>query len=895
MTSPTFAGAARISGLRTRIASDLWHAIWHHRARVLAAVSLLLLAKAAAVAVPLLLKDIVDALGNVTSRPAAIPILLLFGYAVVRFASNALSEVRDMTFVQVTQRTVADYTARTFAHLHHLGARFHSQRETGSVVRDLEKGTAGIGYLLGVAVFTIVPTLIEIASVLAIVVSKYGGGFTLIIFATFAVYAGYTIVFTRRRVRVQRRMNALEAQANSRIVDSLLNYDTVKYFAREDFECKRLDQVLQQRQDAGIENQYALSTLHIGQSACIGAGIAAVMLLAGQHVVSGAMTVGDLVLINAYIIQVSLPLNTLGFVFREANDAMTNVERLFALLDARGQAGEDGDVAAAQPLVVRGGEIRFEHVDFSYEPSRRILWDVSFRIEPGQTVAVVGGSGSGKSTLARLLFRLYQPDAGSIKIDGQDLRLVTQRSLRAALGIVPQDTILFNDTIAYNIGYGREDATKADIIAAARGAQLGEFIERLPDAYDTRVGERGVRLSGGERQRVAIARALLKQPPIVVFDEATSALDTRSERAIQQELMRVAEHRTSLIIAHRLSTVVDADRILVMEHGRLVEQGTHASLLEKGGVYAQMWALQAQQRELERAEQRFALLPINVGALVDNVLDALQEVAVRHQASLFKRITDDNVIVTGDAATLRRFIWQLCCTGIEAGGAGSRIEVSVARHDNDARVSICTPDLETPELSLLDLESLQAVLEEQRGYILRSRDDVGSTIHITLPLRAVAELPAADGLAPQPLQALGAARLEGVRVACVDDHEEARDALSALLTSAGAQVAAFKSGQALLDYLGRTRRDDWPAVMVCDIDLGEENGYSMMARVKQLEAACPDDTACRIEAIALSGYSSEHERARAVEAGFRGYLTKPVKAIDLIAALRALATHSRRN
>ncbi|MEJ2768660.1 ABC transporter transmembrane domain-containing protein [Mycetohabitans sp. B46] len=891
MTSSTFASAARISRLRARIATDLWHAIWRHRGRVLAAVSLLLLAKAAAVAVPLLLKDIVDALGNVTSRPAAIPILLLFGYAVVRFASNALSEVRDMTFVQVTQRTVADYTARTFGHLHQLGARFHSQRETGSVVRDLEKGTAGIGYLLGVAVFTIVPTFIEIASVLAIVISKYGGSFTLIIFAAFAVYASYTVVFTQRRMRVQRRMNALEAQANSRIVDSLLNYDTVKYFAREDFERKRLDQVMQQWQEAGIENQYALSTLHIGQSVCIGAGIAAVMLLAGQHVVSGAMTVGDLVLINAYIIQVSLPLNTLGFVFREANDALTNVERLFALLDAHDKAGEDGDAAAAQPLVVRGGEIHFEHVDFSYEPGRRILWDVSFRIEPGQTVAVVGGSGSGKSTLARLLFRLYQPDAGSITIDGQDLRLVTQRSLRAALGIVPQDTILFNDTIAYNIGYGREDATKADIIAAARAAQLGEFIERLPDAYDTRVGERGVRLSGGERQRVAIARALLKQPPIVVFDEATSALDTRSERAIQQELMRVAEHRTSLIIAHRLSTVVDADRILVMEHGRLVEQGTHASLLEKGGVYAQMWALQAQQRELERTEQRFALLPINVGALVDNVLDALQEVAVRHQASLFKRITDDNLIVTGDAATLRRFIWQLCRTGIEAGGAGSRIEVSVARHDNDARVSICTPDLETPELSWLDLESLQAVLEEQHGYILRSRDDAGSTIHITLPLRAVAELPAADGLAPQPLQALGSAQLDGVRVACVDDHEEARDALSALLTRAGAHVTAFGSGQALLDYLGHTRRDDWPAVMVCDIDLGEENGYSMMARVRQLEAARPDGARHRIEAIALSGYASEYERARAVEAGFRGYLTKPVKAVDLIAALRALATH----
>ncbi|MBN4665225.1 ATP-binding cassette domain-containing protein [Pandoraea nosoerga] len=718
--------------VRWQIATYLWQAVRAHGWRVVIALALLLAAKLASVSVPVLLKRIVDELG--TPTPAMLPVFLILGYAIVRFLSNAFNEVRDVAFSEVTQRTVADLTVKTFSHLHHLSARFHAQRETGAVIRDMEKGTTAVGFLLGVSLFAIVPTVVEIAMILAIIVRNYGGGFLAIIAVTFLSYAAWTAYATRRRMRMQKQVNALEAVQSSRIVDSLLNADTVKYFARESFETERLRVVADDWAKAGVANQSALSALHIGQSACIGAGIAAVMLLAGQHVMTRAMTIGDLVLINAYIIQVSLPLNSLGFVFRETNDAISNIERLFALLFARGRPDEDNDARDARALVVTGGAIEFSGVDFSYEPGRQLLHDVSFRVGSGQTVAIVGGSGSGKSTLARLLFRLYQPDAGTIRIDGQDLREVTQQSVRDAIGIVPQDTILFNDTLAYNIAYGRPGATRADVVKAARSAQLAPFIEALPDAYETRVGERGMRLSGGERQRIAIARALLKRPPIIVFDEATSALDTRTERAIQVEMMQLAEQRTSLLIAHRLSTVVGADWILVMDRGRIVEQGRHDDLLARGSVYAQLWHLQEQQRELEQVERRVVMRPVRLVPFVEGVLDALREPLLEHRTELNREMATDDPVVTIDAPGMHHLLWEILRFAVEMTGQGGRLDVRVMHGATEAAIVLGSPLFDAPELSLLDFTAIQASLEQHGAYLTRTHDDEGVTLRITLPL-----------------------------------------------------------------------------------------------------------------------------------------------------------------
>ena len=578
------------------ITQDLWRLLYSYRWRIGAAVVFLILAKVATVTVPLILKRIIDEL----SRPAQLmelPIYLLVGYAVVRFSSTLFNELRDMLFSRVSQSTVAAYAHKTFVHLHSLGARFHSQRRTGGLLPDIDRGTAGIAFLLGAGLFTLVPVLVEIGMVLTIMLARYSGWFAVIIALTFLVYSSFTLYFTARRTIFQRRVVRLDSQAKSRLADSLINTDTIKYFTNENVESRHFRGIMRRWTDAAVRNQKALFILHVGQSAIIAVGVGAIMLLAGDAVFRGEMTVGDLVLINAYVLQVCLPLNALGFAYREVKDALVNVERLFGLLREKPEIVQ----RASQPaLQVSGGGVTFENVCFHYEPERTILFDVSFTIPPGKTLAVVGGSGSGKSTLARLLLRFYDPITGRILIDGQDISEVRTDSLRQAIGVVPQDTILFNESIAYNIGYGRYGASREEVIEVARAAHIHDFIESLPEQYDTLVGERGVKLSGGERQRIAVARAMLKNPPILSFDEATSALDSSSEHAIQRELDRLSADRTTLIIAHRLSTIVDADEIVVLERGHIVERGSHTELVRRRGIYAQMWLLQ-QRREEETA------------------------------------------------------------------------------------------------------------------------------------------------------------------------------------------------------------------------------------------------------------------------------------------------------
>ena len=582
---------------KVSVMQDLLKVVAPYRWRIAAAVVLLVLAKISTVLVPLLLKRIIDELSQ-PQMLKALPIYLLAGYALLRFSSTLFNELRDLVFSRVTQRTVANYAQMTFEHLHLLGARFHAKRRMGGLLPDIDRGTAGIAFLLGVGLFTLVPTLIEIALVLGIITSRYHAWYAGFIMLTFLVYTGFTIVFTARRTIHQRRVNRLDSSAKSRLADSLINYDTVKYFTNETVEARRFEDILRHWTEAAVANQKALFTLHVGQSAIIACGVAAVMLQAGSDVMAGRMTVGDLVLINAYVLQVCLPLNALGFVYREARDAWVNAERLFDILHERPEMEEPRGMAALSP---GHGEVVFEHVSFSYEPSRPILRDVSFRIPPGATLAVVGGSGSGKSTLARLLLKLYPPAEGRILVDGQDIARVSATSVRAMIGVVPQDTVLFNDTIGYNIAYGRVGASQEETINAAKAAHIHELITTLPGQYDTEVGERGVTLSGGERQRIAVARAVLKNPPILIFDEATSALDSASEHAIQQELNRLSQNRTVLMIAHRLSTVVDADEIIVLEQGRVVERGSHEQLLGKHGAYARLWQLQQREDMDQRA------------------------------------------------------------------------------------------------------------------------------------------------------------------------------------------------------------------------------------------------------------------------------------------------------
>jgi ATP-binding cassette subfamily B protein len=664
--------------------------------RVFVALSLLVLSKLANVSVPLVLKEIIDAMDK-SHAVLVVPVFLVIGYGVLRMLSTLFGELRDAVFAKVTQRAIRRVALQVFEHLHSLSLRFHLDRQTGGVSRDIERGTRGIGFLLNFMLFNILPTLLEIGLVAAILFSKYNVWFAVITFVTLLIYIAFTLFVTEWRMVVRRSMNDLDSKANSRAIDSLLNYETVKYFGNEKYEARRYDENMQHWEIAAVRNTTSLAYLNAGQSFIVALGITGLMLLAADGVAKGTMTLGDLVLVNVFMIQLYMPLHFLGFVYREIRHALADMEKMFSLLhehreiadapDAQAlsvgkaevrprhgaaeptgagvaashllpqsagyasnvsevrprhgaaeptgagvaashllpqSAGYASNVSevrprhgAAEPTGVGANsfaltgdgrmnsplhasnvsEVRFEQVCFGYAPDRQILFDVSFAIPEGHTVAVVGSSGAGKSTLSRLLFRFYDVQQGNILVNGQDIRSVTQSSLRAAIGIVPQDTVLFNDTIYYNIAYGRPDATREEIVAAAQAAHIHQFIESLPLGYKSMVGERGLKLSGGEKQRVAIARAILKNPAILIFDEATSALDSKAEKAIQAELRTIAQNRTTLVIAHRLSTVVDADQILVMDKGRIVERGSHRELLTMNKLYAQMWNLQKQEEQ----------------------------------------------------------------------------------------------------------------------------------------------------------------------------------------------------------------------------------------------------------------------------------------------------------
>jgi ABC-type transport system involved in Fe-S cluster assembly fused permease/ATPase subunit len=562
--------------------------LWQYKWRVFLALSCLFSAKLANVAVPLVFKEMIDGLSG-TPQTLALPALLLLLYGALRFSTALFTELREILFARVTQRAVRRIALEVFRHLHALSLRFHLQRQTGGVSRDIERGSRSISSLISYTLYSILPTLVEISLVLGILLARYDSSFVLITLASLSAYVVFTIKVSNWRIAIRRKVNDTDSAANTRAIDSLLNYETVKYFNNEEFEARRYDQQMQHWEDAATRSQVSLSWLNLGQQIIIALGVTAMMWRAADGVVAGTMTIGDLVLVNAFLIQLYMPLNFLGVVYREIRQSLADIERMFDLLAVN---REIADAVDAAPLAPGAVHIRFAAVDFSYEPNRQILHGVDFELPTGRTLAVVGESGSGKSTLARLLYRFYDINRGQILINGKDLRQLTQSSLRAAIGIVPQDTVLFNDTIYYNILYGQPEASREQVLAAAESAQLAGFIERLPDGYETRVGERGLKLSGGEKQRVAIARALLKNPPFLIFDEATSALDSKTEKAIQASLDSAARGRTTLIIAHRLSTIMNADEILVMNAGRIIERGSHPQLLDAGGSYAQMWALQ---------------------------------------------------------------------------------------------------------------------------------------------------------------------------------------------------------------------------------------------------------------------------------------------------------------
>lgn len=885
------------------ILTTIWQAVWRFRRRTAAALALLIGAKVFSLLVPVALKQIVDTLES-GQAALALPVFLLLGYALLRFLSGLFTELRDMAFAKVTATAVADFTVRVFDHLHRLGARFHGGQQTGVFARDVSRGTAGIGFLLGTALFTVLPTVIEIVSVIVILLTAYRAGFAGVLAVTFIAYAVYTIVFTEKRIFYQRALNELDSAASGHLVDSLMNYETVKLYTSERAESQRLGGIMNRWIGVGLDNQKALSILHVGQSAIIAFGVAMVMLMAGQDVVNARLTVGDLVLINAYVIQVCLPLNTLGLIFRQTREALINAERMSALLRLPTEVDHKKDLPA---LKVQGGAVSFDKVDFSYDPARPILHDISFRIGPAQHVAVVGGSGSGKSTLARLLLRLYDVDAGSVTIDGQDVRSVTQASLRANIGVVPQESLLFNNTILYNIAYGKPHATMAQVIEAAKAAYIHELIESLPDQYDTPVGERGIKLSGGERQRIAIARAFLKNPPILVLDEATSALDTRTERAIQNGLKSLSRGRTTLSIAHRLSTIVDADLILVMDHGRIVERGTHQELLGLQGQYAQMWKLQLQQQALNEQETRLTTQPVNLVALVAGVLDALRTPIDARGIALYTLIRADVARVTGDPAALQKLLGDMLKSAIHFTPPDGRIEISLERVDTEVAVTVTDSRLTNripaaandaddepdaieaalADVPLLDPPQANALMEQMGGRFEMhiAEDESGLSFVMRMPMRAVAEMAAP---AQPALQAATPDPLKNLEIYIVDDQHEARELLGESLQDYGAHTHLFPSGDTVLAALTERPQDQWPDVLVSDISLGDTDGYQVLAKIRQMEAQRNVSLGRRLPAIALSGHSAAEDRLYALLAGFQVYMAKPVDPRELVATILAL-------
>ena len=574
--------------------------LWAYRGRVLLALGFLVLAKVANVGIPLVLKDIVDALDINGHEELLLPLSFLLIYGLLKLASSLFNELRDAVFARVRHGAMRSVSLKVLEHLHRLSLRFHLERKTGGLSRDIDRGTRSVSSLMNFMVFSILPTLVEITLVAIILLTRYDIWFAIVTFVAVISYIVFTMVVTEWRMKYRIAMNKFDSVANTQAIDSLLNYETVKYFGNEGYELARYDESLKDWESLAVKSQTSLSALNFGQSVIIAAGVTVIMILAAQGVVDGSMTLGDLVLVNAFLLQLFIPLNFLGVVYSQLKHALADMHLMFDVLNKDPEIIDRPDASTLDP---GDSEIRFEHVSFAYEQQRPILHDVSFTIAPGQKVAVVGPSGAGKSTLARLLFRFYEPGSGRILINNQDISRVTQDSLRQSIGIVPQDTVLFNDSLLYNIAYAKPSASHDEIKQAAKVANIHAFIESLPQGYDTVVGERGLKLSGGEKQRVAIARAVLKNPRILVFDEATSSLDSHSEKSILTALRKAAAHHTSLVIAHRLSTIVDADYILVMEAGRIIESGAHQGLLVKDGAYARLWALQQEESQQEQLQE----------------------------------------------------------------------------------------------------------------------------------------------------------------------------------------------------------------------------------------------------------------------------------------------------